>query len=235
MRAKDIGKLDPDLAWKPIFKDPEWMFKVGVGGTLNAAALLLLFVNPLFVPVSIALNAVINGYLLRIVRHKMLNRESKLPDWNDFPELAISGLTWLAIQFSFWMILLSAITWILVLATASSVAFQQSTFWLWAIPWTILLSLVALSISFMNNYLMINFAIEEKLRAGFAVKKTFRRAERFPINFTLSWLLGIGVILASIIVPSLTLIGIFIVPSTFFLGQTIAVTLATQVWGKESD
>ena len=35
------GFIDPDLIWKDIFTDPQWMFKTGMGGIVNASCLVL--------------------------------------------------------------------------------------------------------------------------------------------------------------------------------------------------
>ncbi len=90
--------LNFDKAWKDIFADPEWMFKTGLGGVFNATCLVLFGANPLFFPIVFAIISLLCGYLLRSIREKVANPESPLPKWSNWPELFVSGLTWLVIE-----------------------------------------------------------------------------------------------------------------------------------------
>jgi hypothetical protein len=236
MRSRRLTQLDPDLAWKGIFNDEDWMMKIGIGGVVNAAAMLLIVQSKLFLPLSFALLAMVSGYLLRVIRYKVLNPESKLPDWENPMELLISGLTWLAIQFGFWLIVLSLATLLLIFAASTGMQnVEHPAFFPWAIGTGITVAISWAAVSFLTSYLMVNFAIEESSKAGFAVKKVFAKFARHRRNFTFAWLLGLGVTIASVVVPTLTVIGIFLVPSTLFIGLIIAATLAAQAWGPEYD
>jgi hypothetical protein len=234
MRARRLGVVDPDLAWKGLFLDEDWMFKIGIGGVANAASMLLIMQTRLFAPLCFALIAMVAGYTLRVIRYKVLNPESKLPDWDNPIELLVSGLSWLAIQFGFWLLVLSAATVLLLFASSTGMQnVEHPGFFIWAIVSFIVVGGAWLIVSFLTTYLMVNFAVEESLRAGFALRKVFARFAKNRRAFLLAWILGIGVCIASVVVPSLTVIGIFIVPSTFFAALIISATLAAQAWGPE--
>ncbi|MBI4533795.1 MAG: DUF4013 domain-containing protein, partial [Candidatus Melainabacteria bacterium] len=109
-RSYRLMQLNADLAVKGTFHDPDWMFKTGIGGMLNAGSVILWSVNPLLLPLSFALISLSCGYLLRVMRYKLLNPDSHLPDWDSWLELFISGLTWLAIQFGLCLLPLSVLT-----------------------------------------------------------------------------------------------------------------------------
>jgi hypothetical protein len=236
MRARRLAQLDPDLAWKGLFKDDDWMFKIGIGGVANAAGMLLLTQSKFFFPISFALLAVVTGYVLRVIRYKVLNPESKLPDWENPMELLISGLTWLVIQFGYWLLVLSLATSLVMFAAATGMEkADHPAFFAWAISSGIAVALAWAAVSFGTCYLMVNFAVKESMRAGFEINQVFARLAKNRKNLVLAWILGIGVLLASVIVPAVTVIGIFLVPSTLFAGLIIAATLAAQAWGPEYD
>ena len=93
------GHLDAQYAWDSVLKDPDWMFKMGIGGMINAGCMLLAFSSFYFTPFAFAFLALIAGYTLRFIRYRVKDPDIKLPLWNEWLELLMSGLTWLAIQF----------------------------------------------------------------------------------------------------------------------------------------
>jgi len=233
-RARRKAELDADLAWSGFFKDADWMFKVGIGGTINAAALVLAVAHPLFIPVVCALFAVVSGYLLRLIRFKMLDPECKLPPWDDWLELIVSGMTWLAIQFGYYLAVASTITTTLLIGAGSGrVTAHSPEFVPWALISIFLVAAISLTVSFISPFLMVNFAVEERIAAGFALRKVYRRTRNNPRNMLLAWLLSTGLLWAAAVLPALTLIGIFFLPSTVFIAQVLSAVLATQVWGSD--
>lgn len=232
--ARESGRLDVDQALKGFLQDPDWMFKIGVGGTIYAVCLVLGLASPFCAPVVFALLALTNGYLLRIARYKVLDRDSKLPPWDNWMELFISGLTWLAIQFGFLLLILSVFTVSLLIGAASgAIKMYSPQFLPWALISLSLTALVVAVVSFFNRFLMVNFAVEERIKAGFALVDTFRRAAKRPGDFLSVWLLTIGFHWAAVLLPTLTLIGIFLIPSAYFISEILAVMLAAQVWQED--
>ena len=233
-RPRRLGQLDADAAWKTFFQDPDWMFKTGIGGMINATSIILFILTPLSMPIICALLSLINGYLMRVIRYKTLNPESKLPEWDDWLELFMSGLTWLAIQFGIFLLLIVTVTIALWLALAfGNTSIASPYFLLWAFGATAIVTAMAVLLSFCTPLLMVNFAIEERVPSGLAFRQVLTRAALKPKEFLLAWLLTIGVSWASALVPTLTIIGLFIIPSTIFVGQILCVTIWAQVWGPE--
>ncbi len=225
--------LDADLAVRSFFQDPDWMFKMGLGGVVNAGCLVLTMMNPfVFLPVTLALIALVCGYLLRCLRLKVLSGKSKLPDWGEWLDLFMSGLTWLAVQFGLWLITISVATVSLMFALAAST--QQS--WAYvpiAVAGVLVTVATCLAVQFLSSFLMVNFAVEEKLSAGFAVLEVVRRACARPSVFCQAWLLSTGLQAAAVVIPALTIVGIFLTPSTLFASQLISAALLAQAWGPE--
>src|SRR5690349_8722429 len=89
--------LDPDLAARAFFRDPQWLFKTGIGGFLNVLSFTLCALNYLLIPIAFLLWGLVTGYVLRAARTHIKNPEDRLPEWNDWLDLLISGLTWMAI------------------------------------------------------------------------------------------------------------------------------------------
>lgn len=200
-----------------------------------AGCIVLCAVNTILMPVALALFSLVCGYYLRVIRYKALNPASKLPDWDDWMELFMSGLTWLAVQFGLTLILVSTLTISLLIATAfGSIKTMEAGFVPWALTTAALVGAVFTALSFLTPFLMVNFAIEERVASGFAFAKVARKAANNPRGFATAWLLCIGLAWASLILPILTLIGIFFIPSTIFIGQVVCATLCAQVWGGES-
>lgn len=221
--------FDADLAVRGFFKDPEWMFKVGIGGVINAAALVLALANPLLFPVLIALSAITCGYSQRAVRFRALGVEEKLPEWNEFLELTVSGLTWIALQFGFWTIVVGFATTLFMLGSNLSNPATENA---WIVGGILLIAMAIIKMSFVTSYLMVNFAIEENLKGGFAFLEVGKRVWRDPLGLWSAWLLALGLQIASVVAPAITLIGIFFVPSTFFAANVMAADILTQAWIK---
>lgn len=228
------GQLDADGALAGFFRDPDWMFKTGIGGMIVAGCIILLAINTILMPIALALSSLVCGYLLKVMRYKTLNPSSKLPDWDEWMELFVSGLTWLAVQFGLALILISALTISLLIAAAlGTIKITSGGFIAWALSTVAVMSFLCAALSFLTPLLMLNFAVEERVAAGFAFRKVVRKALRNPREFLVTWLLSIGVAWASVVLPTLTLIGIFFIPSTSFVGQVICATLWCQVWGQD--
>ncbi len=231
MTAAARSQLDADQALKNLFADPDWMFKIGVGGTLNAICLVLGLASPFCLPVVFALMALSNGYVLRVARQISQDRSSKLPDWNNWLELFISGLTWLVVQFGFTVIFLSVITFCLMVGAASgAIKLYSAQFIAWATVSFVLSTFSWCALSFLGRFLMVNFAQKEHLAAGFAFREAFKRATANPGEFFVVWLLAIGIGWAGYILPVISILGIFLIPSTIFIAELLSASLAAQVW-----
>lgn len=221
--------FDADLAVKGFFRDPEWMFKAGIGGMINAGGLVTGLANPLMFPVLLALSALTMGFSMRAVRFRALEIEDKLPEWNEWLELFVSGLTWIALQFGYWSLVVGFAT-ILIMVGLKLETPQTLNYWI--VTAVLLMIAAALKVSFFTSYLMVNFALEENLKAGFAIKEVVKRAWRDPSGLVGAWLLTLGLTGASVIAPSLTIVGIFFVPSTIFAAQVMSADILTQAWTK---
>ena len=209
------------------------MFKTGIGGMIIAGGIILVMLTPLALPISLALYSLICGYNLRVIRYKALNPECKLPDWDEWMELFISGLTWLAIQFGLALIPLSILTASLLAADATGTIkiASGSAFLTWAATTTLLMVTICTALSLLTPLLMVNFAIEERVSAGFSFFKVGARIAGNPKEVLVTWLLAIGIGWCSILLPVVSLIGIFFIPSTIFIGHVVCATLYAQLWG----
>lgn len=224
---RDEPPFDADLAVKGFFRDPEWMFKIGIGQVINASILLLGIANPLLFPVLLALMSLTTGFALRVVRFRALNVEDKLPEWNEWLELIVSGLTWLALQFGFWSLVTGAATVVYMCATRLSTAATEGA---WIIGGVLTVIFCALIVSFYTSYLMVNFALDESIKAGFAIIEVTKRLFKAPRTLISGWLMALGLPGASVVLPSLTVIGVFFVPATLFAAHCMAADVLAQAW-----
>ena len=227
---KAVLRFDPDIALSSYIKDPDLMPKTGIGGVINALALVsLLLTGGLLAPVSLALMGLTNGYILRHMRFRVSKQDSPLPDWDEWLDLFVSGITWLAVQFGYALLIISVATTSYMICDAINKKNPEALIGV-AIGSVFMFMLTSAITHFFTSYLMVNFAVEEKLSAGFAVRKVFEVASAAPQSFFFAWLLSIGIQFLSVLVPTLTIIGIFIAPNTYFAAQIMSANLLTQAW-----
>lgn len=226
-----LSGLDPSGAIRDYFKDPDWMFKTGLGGVLNASSLVVLAMNPLLLaPVCICIWAMNMGFVLRTMREKVESAE-KLPEWKYWMDLFISGMMWFAIVAGQYGIVLSIATLTLMVGnTTGTMNVLDPRYLVWSISSITVIALAWLVVSIFSAVLMTNYAVEEKIASGFAFGKVFKRLKKKPLPFVQAWLLGIGLHSLAFILPSMTLIGIFIIPSVYFAAQVISAVLWAQAW-----
>lgn len=233
LTVKQYG-LDPNLAIKSFFKDPDWVLKTAVGGVWNASSLLLMFflnIYPVLIPIIFTLWAINTGYVLRVMRTKLRDPEGVLPTWNDWQDLFVSGMSWLAIITGIIVVFLFlGATNLLIASILAAIKQYTQLFALWMSASIIFLLAFSLLTNLVLVATMANFAQEENTMAAFAFFKVLKRIWKRPGDFFAAWMLGIGIQALSIILPACTIIGIFFLPSTIFAGQLIASTLLAQAW-----
>ncbi|HEY9787749.1 MAG TPA: DUF4013 domain-containing protein [Candidatus Obscuribacterales bacterium] len=222
--------LNPDAIVKSFFQDPEWMFKTGVGGMLNATSLVLLSMTILLLPLSVLIWGIVTGYILRAARSEIASEES-LPQWNDWPDLLISGLTWLAMVTGQVLVVFSVSSTLILFGLISGMLNATDPRYLaFSLASIYFLAIIFVSIAFTSYLLMINFAREERVPAALAVHVVMRKLALRPKDFFTAWLIGVGLQWLSIILPALTVIGLFFTPSTWFIAQVLSARLLAKAW-----
>jgi hypothetical protein len=83
---------------------------------------------------------------------------------------------------------------------------------------------------FLTTFLWVNFGVEERLGGALALRKVVGMIRRNPVQFLTAWALSTALYLAAVLIPSATVIGIFIVPTTTFAAQLISANLLAQLW-----
>jgi len=223
--------VDPDRAVRAFFSDPQWLFKTGVGGFFNVLSFILCALNYLLIPVAFLLWGVVTGYVLRAARAHMIDPESKLPEWNDWTDLLISGLTWMAIFTGQLVFFFSVFSILMLVGLQTGMVGALNPYNLqWSFGTLFGLSGLAATMALNSAYLMINLAQEEKLSGAFAVNTVVSKVLARPADFILVWLLSIGIQMAAFILPALTVIGMFFLPSIWFAGQVLSALVLAQAW-----
>lgn len=227
--------MDPNLVLSTYFQDPDWMFKTGVGGALYFAAFVILMLgiqsgNLVILPACFCLWAMICGYVLRTIRQKIAEPESKLPEWTDWQDLFISGMSWIAITTGFVFTLIAVATTAFIVLTFAMVKSSGSEGVLLVCITILGIATLTYAFNFFVSMLMANFAQEETMLSGFAYAKVLRRLSKNPGDFAAAWLLGTGIQFLAFIIPVATVIGIILVPMTTFISQVISAGLIAQAW-----
>jgi hypothetical protein len=233
MTEPAIG-LDPDSALKQIFRDPSWKIVLGTGSVINAAALVLLgtgsWALPLL-PVAFLLWAAVQGYMLKVVRTSIADPASGLPEWSNWPDLLISGLTWMAFICLQVIVALSVFYFSLVIgAMRGFLNSLTPQFPMWAYGTIAANSLVLFIATFFLPLLMANFAENERVAAALAVPVAMKRLLKAPEQFLLFWLLSLGIYAVAVVVPLFTLVGIMFIPLTTFVASLMNAIMLAQVW-----
>jgi len=222
-----------DLAnsYRAFFKDPEWPLKTTIGGFINYTALGAFLFNPAFIPICFVLWALSTGYLLRTLRGSAAGDLEKLPQWNDWLDLIISGLSWLSIAAGFFFFALSLFAVSLLLGAGFDIShISKPNFLVWSEATFLGLFFIGLAQNFFLMVLMANFAEEERMAAGFAWRKTLHRIAKAPLELATVWLAGSALTVIALTIPPMTLIGALFTPFCFFLAQIISARMIGQTW-----
>jgi hypothetical protein len=236
----DSDGLDPNRAFALFFKDPDWKIKAGLGAVLNAGTLSVVasgaVVLPL-VPIAFLILAAVQGYTLRVIRNELKSDNLQdqslelLPKWNEWLDLMISGLTWLAVVCSQWIVIFLIVTGALFIGQHYGALNAQSTsFKPWFLATSMAVSVSVFFASFFLPLLMVNFAEQEKVTAALAVDEAFARLKRRPLDFLAVWMINLSLFTLGLIVPTITIFGIFFVPLVLFIIGTINAIMLAQVW-----
>jgi Protein of unknown function (DUF4013) len=234
MESDTIAGLDPNAAFKKIFKDPSWKLVLGIGSTVNAATLVLLtsgkFALPLL-PVAFLVWAASQGYMLKVARTVIKSPGDGLPSWSGWADMMISGLTWLAITCAQIIVFFSVLYFSLIFGSMRQwlqATTPQFTYWAYG---TIFAEILVLFLgAFFFPLLMANFAEKERASAALAVKSALDRLYRSPEQFILLWLLSSGIYAIAVVVPLLTVVGVFFIPLTTFVASLANTIMLGQVW-----
>lgn len=223
--------FDLSNSYRAFFKDPEWPLKTTIGGFINYMALGAFLFNPAFTPICFVLWALSTGYLLRTLRGSAAGDLEKLPQWNDWLDLIISGLSWLSIAAGFFFFALSLFAMSLLIGAGFDIShISKPNFLVWSEATFLGLFFVGLAQNFFLMVLMANFAEEERMAAGFAWRKTLRRIAKAPLELATVWLAGSALTVVALVIPPLTLIGALFTPFCYFLAQIISTRMIGQTW-----
>lgn len=219
---------------RSIFADPNWMFKTGMGGVFTAASIVAVLYSLAGIPIMAALMALNTGYNLRVMRYQTSVHETKLPEWNDWLDLFLSGMTWIALQTSIWLLGGIIMLGIVILSSSYAYGLKSSTEALiFVVAGCLASSILLVLLSFSSSYLMVHFAHEENVQAGTAYVYVIKRLLEQPRHYFLVYAISTGLQWASIIVPILSVVGVFLIPSSVFAGQLASSALLANAWTKE--
>lgn len=227
-RGKEALAVDVDLALKSVFDDPSWTSKIGIGGMLYAVALITA-AGFFTLPIALIALALAQGYQLRVMRERLKKSSGPLPYWDDWSDLLWSGLTWLALEFGIWLSFVSIATAAGIVGYAAYSRTGAGSF-----PQLLCCLFVALlsfcTVHFTSSYLMLNFAQAEKLGAGLNVFAVLKKTRERRMDFLFFWLLSLAMQTVAVVLPSLLIVGVFLVPSALFFAQLVSASLLSQVW-----
>lgn len=227
------NQLDADLALKGLSKDRDWLAKLGWGGTITAVAALVAGASELkslpLLLVSTALGSLTTGFVIRTMRMRLKDPDAKITEWNKWQGLLIPGLMWLAIQFCWAIVTAMILTTGISLAYFAVVRGQANGFLIGELAMLFTLFVLGWA-SIFTSYLMVNFAQEEKLTSGFALRKVIRGLRQNPKTMYTAWALACAVQLCGLLGTAVTVIGVFLSPYVFFAAQIVATTILTQAW-----
>lgn len=223
--------LNPNQAFKSFFADPEWRMKALIGGIFGAIGFFLFFLHPLTIPFSFCFWGLLTGYYLRVIRTKIVDINSPLPQWNDWLDLLISGITWIAVSFGQIMLPLSISTVLFLIATTGGRAFMASnTYPAWVLTFVLGSMFVWIVVALVSTIVMANFAHSERMSAAFDFFTVGRKLRTGALIFTQTWLLMVGIQALGVLIPAFSVLGLFLIPNCAFIATCVASTLLAQAW-----
>lgn len=223
--------LDPNKAIQLFFSDPDWRVKAGIGGIFSGGAVLLFCLGPLCIPFAFCLWGLLTGYYLRLVRAKIADMQAPLPKWNDWLDLLISGITWIVVLFGQSLVPISIATIALLFATAGGPTFMAGNQYVpWAIASVVLVTFSWITVSVVSTIIMANFAKQERMSAAFDVITVGKKLAASAHIFVQAWLLIVGIQWLGFIIPTVSILGIALIPICGFVASCIAAILLAQAW-----
>ncbi len=228
--SSELATVDVERLVRGVFRD-EWMAKTGIGGVLTAAGLVAILYSFSLIPITVACWALIFGYSLRCMRVKIANAESKLPDWNDLGDLFLSGLTWIALQSIIWACFSVSALLFLLFAVAFAFNMNNSGLSLAITVGSSVLFLAAMALmAAFTAYVMVHFSLQENAKAGFAYIKVAREFFKSPRQLLSGFILATSIQFLFVAVPCITIIGIFVLPSSYFVGTLVSSVVLARHW-----
>lgn len=230
MSTQQTG-LDPNAAFRQFFADPDWRTKAGIGGIFSGGSLLLFFLGPLFFPLALCCWGILTGYYLRLVRVKIADVQAPLPKWNDWLDLLISGITWIAVTFGQFLIPISIATVSMLYGIVGGQKFITGNWYtFWAASSIALIAFSSITVSVVNTIIMANFARREHMSAAFDLVTVVKKLASSAHLFLQAWLLILGIQWLGVIVPAISVIGIALIPICCFVTSCIGAILTAQAW-----
>lgn len=224
----DVGQL-----MRSLMAD-DWMPKTGLGGLLSGAAIISILFNFVCLPLFAALWALTIGYCLRCIRLKLSDSEAKLPDWSDWGDLFMSGITWLALQTGTWIICAAINFTVLVFCITCGFGEKNEIASMsWAIGGMLFVFINSALVTLYSSYLMVNFAVEENIAGGFALRKVSTAIILAPKRLISGFLLALGIQWLMTVIPSSTIIGVIFAPQMYFASQLISALILAQHWKEQ--
>ena len=222
--------VDPSNSFKLYFKDQSWAFKTSIGGILNALAIILLTIHPIFFPVSVCLLAINYGYLVKCLNHRS-SGNLELPEFNGFIDMMLTGLSWFALATCFYLIYFCLTGIILVTAEVfDAFNYLNQNFILFGSLTINLLFFLFLVTNYFLNFMVIDFSKSDKISAINALKKIITKTKLYPKQFILAFLLNLGIFSLSVMVPVMSIIGVFLLPSTLFVALIINGLISYEIY-----
>lgn len=225
---------DVEQLFRSIVSD-DWMPKTGLGGLFAGAAIIAILYSFMCLPIFAGLWALTIGYCLRCIRVKVLDPKSKLPDWNEWGDLFMSGITWLALQSGVWIVSGLLNFAVMIVCITYGLSDKSSHFgYGWTIVGSIFVIFNSALVTLYSAYLMVNFAVEENVKGGLALRKITSAILTAPQKLISGFLLAIGIQWIMTLLPCVTIIGIIFAPQMYFAGQLLSALILAQHW-KEMD
>jgi hypothetical protein len=143
----------------------------------------------------------------------------------------MSGITWIALQTA--VFLVSNTIFAIILGICTGNAFNTKSelhSFLWILLGSVLVLPTSAFIALVSSYTMVNFAVEENLLAGLAYIKVLKSLLKNPAHLLSGFLLALGIQLGFVLIPCLTIIGVFLVPSSYFAGQVLSSLVLARHW-----
>lgn len=227
-----LATVSVDDAVKGLFKDRDWVNKTGIGGILAAAAVVAGLYHFACLPIVVACWALMVGYTLRVMRTNVADPKAKLPEWNEWGDLFLSGITWIAFQSIVWALMVMTTLVALSFCTMSASA-PLAPDWqtmLWSIGAVVLPALTCLNLGYVATYVMVHFAVEENSKAAMAYMPVMNRMARHPAHYLTGFLLAIGIQWIAVILPAVTVVGLIVMPSCYFIGQVLSAVILAAFW-----
>ena len=147
-------------------------------------------------------------------------------DYDGLVDLLLSGLNWMALWFSYLLMFLFLSGMVLFTAICLNAFDIESRYFTFTASLTMfIIFFLWIKFQFIINFIIVDFAKTYKPSPIKSLKQLILNFWRNPLIMLITFGLNTGIFYLAILIPGLSVFGIFLIPSTMYIASVINILL----------